>query len=802
MQSGNDDLARTLAGGDRTPSHTTRLGGMTIGDEFFTEATVGSRLQSWTLERSYNTDLPNAMRAFAGSASAQLELEISGTDALSAPQLYSPWANRWPGDALRPGQTVVHTAGVNGIDLPAFRGTLRSRSALSGSDTVKVSALDGAERLRGPAALNNPYSGSVGNQQIASATWCVDELLRQGGVHSCPPPRAPNADEIDKITGRGDYDPFTIFYASLHGGLNSTYGHPHLVPATDQYTYVREGAPHAMALVPKERGLTASWMPRSRVIVPSDDRLLVEAHVNSGLGPGDTVDLTLVLDEMGEGSSFITLYVDFAAGVVFIGSGDSDDNRWFAWKWPLLAALKGAWHIGMLIDVSGTGYQILPKVKPFLVAPDGTRLAGAVAEYTDLVASLWNSELLQLDLKTSVAVEALQVTTRVSPGMTKEDFDRTGTWVKSVELDDPVLPLYAIPKVSGSQWDAISSIAKASMSTAEFDERGVFRWRNANRFQTQPTTPDLTVSSRREIAALTVSEEIDACRNYCEQPYQDWAGRGFDFSEEAKDTAVRRIDPGRSLEVGYTVAEDEFDVGPPVIYDFGDIPGGSRVRFGDGYVEGVSGGASVKGTVVVTARREGGMYILRFTNQGKKTVWTTTKDGKPSVVIAPVRPKGEPVQRHKASWNADSRRYYGLQQYDAEASEWVQSATVAQALADTMLAAGRNPVPVLSDVEVLYDPRIQLGDVVRVIDQAGASFEALAWVIGIRTSCAAGGSVQQTLTLRGTEHNGSPMGYWLDTDPPTDPEYWRLRTYAEVAAAHTTLAALATITYATLKDHS
>ncbi|MYW68764.1 hypothetical protein GTY65_32500 [Streptomyces sp. SID8379] len=67
-----------------------------------------------------------------------------------------------------------------------------------------------------------------------------------------------------------------------------------------------------------------------------------------------------------------------------------------------------------------------------------------------------------------------------------------------------------------------------------------------------------------------------------------------------------------------------------------------------------------------------------------------------------------------------------------------------------MLDAGRFPVPVLGEVEVLHDPRIQLGDVVRVVDVTGAELDTLAWVVGIRTTCQAGAAPQQTLTLRGT----------------------------------------------------
>ncbi|MEC4016400.1 hypothetical protein [Streptomyces sp. H27-D2] len=806
MQSGDSELPKALASGDRFPTHTTRLGGFNIGEVVSEETSRGSRLQSWSVERSYNTDLPGAMRAFAGSASAQLELEISGTDALPAPQLYSPWAPRVTGDLVRPGQTVVHSAGINGHDLPAFRGTVRSRTATSGSGTVKVSVLDGAERLRGPAQFNNPYTGFSTGNPIASEVWCVDELLRQGGVHSCPPPRAPEADTVGP-DGAGDYDAFTILYASLHGGVNSTYGQPESVPNPADYSYVHEEAPHTMALVPKARGLSMAWMPRSRVLTPSADVWLAEAHMNSAIGPGNTVEIKLLLDRLGTGTGRISLNVDFAAGRVTIYSGtgadmDSGPAWGFKWSWPKLAALKGAWHIGMLVTPSGTSGGTLPTVQPLLVAPDGTRMLGGIGTYVDPSANQPAAELNTIQLTTDIAVEALQVTTRVSPFFTLNDFAEHGKRAKAVELGDPVLPLRTIPKVSGSQWDVISEMARASISTAEFDERGVFRWRSFRRFQQRPVAADLIVTSRREIAALTVSEEIDACRNYCEQPYLDWRKRLFDLTGEFTPAGVIEIPAGQSKEVSYPIPDEGFEVGPPTPYDdAAPLSGGSRVRFGDAWVKDVSGGTAVKGAVLVSVRRVATEMVLRFTNRGTKTLYTTTKDGKPSIVVAPLKVFEAPAQPSKAKWDTESQKYYGLQQYVAQSGEWVQSAAVAGQLADVLLQAGKFPVPVLSDVEVLYDPRIQLGDVVRVVDTTGAALDTLTWVIGIRTTAGAGGDVQQSLTLRGYEPNGVPLGYWLSTDPPTDPDCSRSRTYAEVTAGHSTLEELATITYRALKEY-
>ncbi|MEE1808912.1 hypothetical protein [Streptomyces sp. BE133] len=94
----------------------------------------------------------------------------------------------------------------------------------------------------------------------------------------------------------------------------------------------------------------------------------------------------------------------------------------------------------------------------------------------------------------------------------------------------------------------------------------------------------------------------------------------------------------------------------------------------------------------------------------------------------------------------------------------MQNGSAASTLALTMLNAGRYPVPVLGKVEVLHDPRIQLGDAVRVVDTTGAQLDTLAWVVGTRTTFTSGSVPQQTLTLRGTSYNGVPLDTGLNPD--------------------------------------
>ncbi|GAA3045119.1 hypothetical protein GCM10020229_65420 [Kitasatospora albolonga] len=761
-----------LAAGERAYRSTTRLGGTDLSPQ----------IQGWKVDRAYNTDLPSAMRAFAGSSSAQLDLQLGGSAAGNGPALYSPWAPRATADTVRPRQSVVQTVGLESTGaVPVFRGTVRSRSAASGGDSVQVTALDGAERLRGPAHLPKPYAGFLGKQPIASATWCVDELLRQGGVHTCPPPRYPNVSN----------DQHTAFYASLHGGLTPTYGIPYQIPAATDYGWSRTAAPYEMALVPKKTNLTVSWMPRSRTRIPGRT-VLAEVTVNNMVGAGERakVQIDLATDDAGWGFGLLRFAVDFNAGTVTAWSGrEGGAGQGYSWSFPALTQQKGNWQLGMLWDgISSLTQQRYDstlqryakafQLIPHLIAPDGTQLAGQMMELNAPDAMQWESELYRVDLVTDVAAECVQVTAGAGTVFTFQPAGFKQDWKKGATLDEVTLPLYSVPTVSGSQWDVITQIAKAALSTAEFDETGVFRWRNHTRFLSAPTRAQRTLTTLRDIAALTVSEEIDACRNYCVQPYQDWSKVETQKSEVMHDGALVRTVPGNGvLEIAYEKAVEEPDIWPPLVDCDQVVSEDSAVRFS---LVNAANQKAQKGRVETSVRRDGGTLYVRFRNMAAEPLYTVNKDGSGSVRLVMPMPKTEPVKRTAIVQNSESQARYGFQEFTAEDTDWVQDYDTAISLAKALEMSGRYPIPVFGGVEVLYDPRLQLGDVVQLVDTSGAYLDTLAWVIGISVEAGSDGAIRQTLTLRGTSWPSGELDVGLTPDPPVDPDAWTRQPFKQV----------------------
>lgn len=746
MRPADSALIAALKTGERQLAQQTRLGGKDMS----------AQVQSWSLEQSYGTDLPDAMRAFSGSSSASLSLTLAGTDTTSAPALYGPWAPRSSGDAVRPGQSVVHRWGLGGSTIPGFRGSLRARSAQSGSDAVQVSALDGAERLRMPAQLPRPSGGidsdtpfGASTNWVASPGWCVDHLLRNAGIHTCPPPR----------TG-------ALLYASLHGGAAANVGYLKSLSG-DWSQWTKTNAPWECAVQGSSAGTTkAEYAPLVRAVNRNHtDGFWYEVWIdNTGVTSGDrSIDLSLSWVPASLTPVYTTLRADFAAGTVTFFNGTNAtpaSNSSTTWTVSALTQQSGRWHFGMWLTFSSTG---VPTVEGTVQYPNGSGLILLPGTIGSAVpAGTMGNVILRIG---GMRVEALQVSQLAAKPATRDEIMQNGTWKKTATLDAPDIPLRVVPVISGSAWEAITSIARATLSTAEFDGDGIFRWRSRSRWSTAPSAENLTVTSERELASLTITEEIDACRNHCSVKWANWSKVKANKSWTKAAANVVQIPAGGSFSIAWSIGDDELDTPPPFTYTDA-LP--DCIRFVNANTDTA---AMVYGAVEVGTRRENGTLVLSMRNRSASAVWLrgATSGGASVVLLTPGIDSGQaPADNWSAAWNTTSQQVYGVQAFEHDPGGWVQDSASAASLATALRTAGAYPYPLLGNVEILPDPRLQLGDVVRVVDTTGAALNTLAWVIGIRTA-GEGTTVRQTLTLRATAYNGVPVDAGLTPDPPVDP---------------------------------
>ncbi|MFD7539563.1 hypothetical protein [Streptomyces sp. NPDC059819] len=611
---------------------------------------------------------------------------------------------------------------------------------------VKLSALDGAERLRMPARVPQPdgafrFTGGP-TRWIASPVWVVDHLLRGAGIHTSPPPR-----------------PGCLLYASLHGGVAANIGYLESVNGSwgewykqgASFECAAEGgysapyqATYVPATLPNFAGGGGTWFEFWAVNQrPNGKDCAVEIHTT----------WSLVQDV----AHYLTFSVNFTKGTLTAYSGSKDDpapNASIGWTWNPLKVEGRRLHVAWWVRERSSGEVA---VTPVVTGEDGVP-AFLTEGYLPALPLRFASALDRIRFGlTGLRAEAVQVSSLPTRPNTAAEVTQQGTWKRGASLSVPRFPMRVIPPVRGSAWDVITEIAKATLATAEFSSDGYFKWRDHTRWAYPSGGADLDVTSSREISSLTVTEEIDACRNHCSVRVSDWIWVYQAKSEILADV----VDPipipaGATIVRTLAIQETRMDPRTPKCRDGVDAV---TIRNDANPMS-----PTVPASVVVTMRRDPGLITL--TMRSLASVSTLYYHG---AQLTTLTPDGNPGQYLWSSWDDDSRRIYGTQQYEHDVRGWVQTIDAATELAVALRNAGSFPAPLLQSVEVLPDPRIELGDIVRVRDTTGAQLDTLAWVIGIKTS-GADGRVTQTLTLRGITPNGTPQDAGLTPDPPIDPD--------------------------------
>jgi hypothetical protein len=155
-----------------------------------------------TVDRSLNTDLPDSAQLVTGYAAAEATIELGdGTDGRSSRSQFSPYDPAGPlygKQEIRRPVTVRlgHRSTAGPETLPAFSGFLRSVQTHA-DGTVTVTALDGAEKMRGAAtvpiiAANDgaAVASPSGRRPGLNSQWLIDYLARKAGYYATPPARS------------------------------------------------------------------------------------------------------------------------------------------------------------------------------------------------------------------------------------------------------------------------------------------------------------------------------------------------------------------------------------------------------------------------------------------------------------------------------------------------------------------------------------------------------------------------------------------------------------------------------------
>lgn len=398
-------------------------------------------------------------------------------------------------------------------------------------------------------------------------------------------------------------------------------------------------------------------------------------------------------------------------------------------------------------------------------------------------------------LRTKVSLPAMNNVTNPSlDGRYYIDFilEANGIDLSDCDLEDSLNPLTTTPNTDPKQdaWGLLQQIAGAELGCVFFDSTGKFHFWNRNHFGLDQsvdytaspytvtvngvTNPIVTVSLDDVVQGLTFTESVESVKNIINVSYTayevlpaDWIWQTNDplhlSSRQTKTVYADLDDPAQQVNTtmswigrdfvtangnsGYRACANRSGTGAPVTnLTFSVTVSAQRVQIDitnpnsyECYL--VSPTTIPAADPVGTA---GGSYDPAIV--GSPMLWLKghTVTEKTTDSSSTTGSTGSSVSLRSAT----SITAHGEQGFDF-GDEWIQDYSTAYTIANYLLSMLGHPQPILGQVPIVGDCRLELGDRIIVVDPStGTSTDEECWIVGIEDVYSISDGYKQMLTLR------------------------------------------------------
>lgn len=714
-----------------------------------------SDLTPWVLslstDRDSEGDLPEEATLVEGYIASAITATLGGahTDGTHAIDAFGPYR---PGSpfALVPtmGVPVTLDLGFTGTAWTrVFTGTIRGLDPDSGERTVTLTCLDPADSLRValtvPAFAMNYNDMLASNHRVACNSQAViDFILRRNGFHASPPTRD---DAQLACTGHG--------WLVAETGRSAVPRGVAAVIEDDSWFLLDPDHPWDMLCVRgpwEDNGLYQEFFADESFNPLPGAALGVSLWCKTGTGMTDAstpnyrpmvqllplVDTTLMF-ELGLWSDgrFAAYFVDhgvYSGNVIPAATVGAEAWRYLGAHWTIDAdgSITIRWR------VNGVTYAQNFAAPGTMTATVGTRLQATVwtfRPWTNL--QVWFGE----------------------PGLPTWEGQ---THTASAQVDVGLGYFLHLPDVVEQESiEVIKDVVGAEFGLFGFSETGMPTFTN-RLTATNPTSVDLDVTADANLIDLASKVTIDSVRNVVSAEtvmgtmrFPQTVLESGDELEFQSSTGITDWDvPIGWGKIGTTTA---------IIPRVASASWNDTVTNGFVSVQAASPSTEITSGITVIATMIGDRLIrITVRNYSAFPVRFATTSGSPAlrvggwgVVLDPPR-----IDRVRSAGSAE---LYGERAYKLDADPWRQYWPPLQEVAGGLLATLSSPLPVLVNIPVTGDPRLQPADVIRVTDDSGlGSFRA--YITGVRHTLDAGGAYQTELTVRPVAPPG--LGLLDDTE--------------------------------------
>lgn len=351
----------------------------------------------------------------------------------------------------------------------------------------------------------------------------------------------------------------------------------------------------------------------------------------------------------------------------------------------------------------------------FLTATDGAQVAELQADGG-------------IDIS-NVAANGLLTSSSVWPD---EDWSPTAFVDKSENLLEAVQPID--PALDG--WGLLTQLAETEYAAVYFDAdmRPHFRTRRSDGRPAGQTVVR-TLQATDVLRDLDYTSGVQQVINTVAVPYTTFS---YVISGKAYEPAgAVRLPAKRTTRIEWTFPGIPFAASTLGV----TLVGFNRAADGSGDVVSTAaigwtvGWSGFTGHVELTNTRPYDVYAV--TTAGAPGFYVTASWAEPSDDAPPVEMEDSTsIQRYRA------------QAISVPGTPWRQTSAAASALASELLSNLKNPVPVLRNVTIVGDPRLELGDLVRIVDVDGLALDGQFRVTALQPQVDASGTFTQQITAR------------------------------------------------------
>lgn len=746
-------------------------------------------VKSLTINRDITGALPPETTGLEGFSAAQMEVTLGGKrpgDANSIAELLAPWRT----DLALFGISVVnipirafigHRLADGTVVTPQqFQGKIMQCRVDSGTKEASLICLDPAESTRASVTLPQfalpPGAASDINLNLllrANSQWVIDFILRQNGYYMTPPEHAK-----------------TFFSATMHGAVIPNRGH-------QSYFWIGEGTvTEGDAVYSAGRpGWGLAYGPTNAywygVFSCKGNFTTYTPVAGTALCIQVQVNTTNAAQQVpGQVGTLMTYApgADFLMGNSFALSINSS-------RQIILTAYKDQVLVTTVTGPTlGTGWQDV-----WVEIELGTPLSNSTVRFPGLVVSGVNFSGLNsgtlvtypcITIHTQMPMHDLQVSDRtgLATGTTRYD---PATWVPQADIDTGLNDVTGIPiRRDQNSWELLKEVVEAEFGVIGFSETGRPYFKNRDTVRRGALTTVKTVDATKVITNLATSVRAESVRNSISSTYTPFLMSGpltrtdvWDVLYEAKDPSDIQLPTG-TIALDFVLDKPGVveDAVMPTLYttaQWNDAANELGTRHGFAVVRTDSGTEVTSGVSVISITPLSPQGIKRsdvvrivFNNTINFPVQLKTTDNRPAFRI---RGLGfhEGATKRQVLVRSGSIAKYGERTFEIPDSDWTQTPVSLQRLSLSLLDDLQDPVPVVEELTIVGDCRLQLSDVLQLEDRGGLGGPVLVIVSGI----------SRTLMFDG---EGVKLADGLTVRPLAAPGKWIL--------GHTTWSVLGTTT--------